>query len=85
MDSFNGTWIDLADTEITVVEKDGKVEVKYSNGRGPFNGYTLYETPNGRLAAPVIDVNFTDDKPGTGVLAQGGGAIYWDNGTQWRR
>lgn len=85
MDSFNGLWTDLNGTKITVEESDNKISITYDNGRGPFHGYEVDETPNGPLAAPVIDVNFTDDRPGTGVLARGGAAIYWDNGTQWMR
>jgi len=79
MDFFNGTWIDEAGVKISITGANNHVEVKYSNGRGPFHGLTL------ELAQHVINVDFTDDKPFTGVSSVNGKLIYWANGTTWKR
>ncbi|MBC8754643.1 hypothetical protein H2O64_08150 [Kordia sp. YSTF-M3] len=79
MDFFNGVWIDEAKVEIKVSGSNNHLEVKYSNGRGPFHGLSI------QLAQAVINVDFTDDKPFTGVASVSGDLIYWANGTTWRR
>ena len=77
MNDFQGQWND-GNTSITVTSTANNVSVKYSNGRGPFTGYEI------DLYSPVISVNFTDDKPFTGVLVNGN-TIAWSNGTSWRK
>ena len=78
MNAFAGTWTDHNGDKITVQESSNIItSLKYSNGRGPFLGSEV------DLYAPVISVNFTDDKPFTGVLA--GQQIQWSNGTVWTK
>lgn len=87
MDAFNGKWKvkkdekDEKDVEIVVTGEKNFLTVKYSNGRGPFQGFEI------DLTSPVINVNFTDDKPWVGVLGVNNGKtiIYWINGTTWTK
>ncbi|HAA13791.1 MAG TPA: hypothetical protein DCE41_19710 [Cytophagales bacterium] len=78
---FQGTWKDQQDQTIEVGESMGILVVKYtSNGRGPFDGCSIY------VKTGFISVNFTDDQPqGDGVLSEDNNTIYWSNGTQWYR
>jgi hypothetical protein len=75
---FCGTWVDNNNDTISVTEAAGLINLKYSNGRGPFSGYEV------DLYSPVISVNFADDQPFTGVLTNNN-TISWSNGTSWKR
>lgn len=79
MDFFDGTWIDEPGTKISVSGSNNNLVVKYGNGRGPFHGSSL------KLSQNVINVDFTDDQPLTGVSSVKGDLIYWANGTVWKR
>ena len=79
MNTFAGTWKDQSGVTITIDENQKNLVVKMGNGRGPFAGFEV------DLYAPVISVNFTDDKPFTGVLSQDGKKILWNNDTVWSR
>ncbi len=75
---FAGTWVDLDNATITVTQNQNIItSVKYSNGRGCFQGSEV------DLYAPIISVNFCDDAPSTGVLS--GNKILWSNGTVWTK
>jgi hypothetical protein len=78
---FDGSWTDHGHQQITITSEGDIVSVKYGNGRGPFTGVSV------TIGSPVIYVDFTDDRPFTGVLAQGGGGakIMWSNETVWTR
>jgi len=78
MNEFTGSWVDQNGDTITITEKNNELSAKYSNGRGPFAGYEV------DLAAPTVTINFTDDKPFTGVLASDK-KIYWSNTTIWKK
>lgn len=79
MNAFAGSWKDQSGVTATIDEKENNATVKMSNGRGSFAGFEV------DLYAPVISVNFTDDKPFTGVLSQDKAKIFWSNGTVWSR
>jgi len=81
---FVGTWKDLNGTIITVALSSthpGSLAVNYGNGRGPFIGIS-----DSTITPPAIEVNFTDDDGiKTGVTAEYGFEINWNNGTKWVR
>ncbi|WP_298319611.1 hypothetical protein [uncultured Aquimarina sp.] len=79
MKTFEGTWVDFADQTILVTEHKRKLEVRYDNGPGPFYGHivTLYSF--------VINVDFEDLSPSTGVLSDDENVIFWSNETKWMR
>ncbi|HEU0012813.1 MAG TPA: hypothetical protein VFQ45_03980 [Longimicrobium sp.] len=83
---FDGSWTDLSDTRITITSEADILTVVYSNGRGPFPGVSV------TIGSPVIYVDFTDERPFTGVLTVEsnrepvpGSKILWSNGTVWTR
>ncbi|MCE2030359.1 hypothetical protein [Sessilibacter corallicola] len=77
MNKFTGAWTDGHGTNIDITGEWNVLEVRISNGRGPFQGYSV------DLSNPTISVNFSDDGAYTGVL--GGNTIYWSNGTTWSK
>lgn len=79
MSTFEGTWVDLNNDVISVSETANNIELMYSNGRGPFQGFEVDVT------SAVINVNFTDDAPFTGVLSEDKNKIFWSNETVWTR
>lgn len=79
MSTFEGKWKDLKKDIITVSETANNIELKYENGRGPFNGFEV------DLTSAVINVNFTDEAPQTGVLSEDENKIFWSNETVWSR
>ena len=80
MKKFEGTWIDRANDTITIKTDGNLVEGAFSNGRkGPFKGFYI------DLASPVINKNFHDYIPSTGVMSDDGNEIYWSNNSKWTR
>lgn len=79
MSTFKGKWVDLNNDIISVSETANNIELMYSNGRGPFQGFEV------DLTSSVINVNFTDGKPHTGVLSEDKKKIFWSNETVWKR
>ncbi|GAB5522475.1 MAG: hypothetical protein Roseis2KO_03470 [Roseivirga sp.] len=81
MSNFAGTWKDLADAIIDIKAKGRQLTIQYPPGRGagPFQGHEI------DLYHPVIDVNFYDKIPETGVLSNDRTTIYWGNGSKWVR
>ncbi len=87
MNVFVGEWVSTAHVGVAKVVESGNdsnyVSVEYFDGdspyRGPFNGFDM------KLADPIIDVDFTDDSPFSGVYAEKEDKIYWGNGTVWER
>lgn len=84
--AFDGRWVDENGTEITITSHDDFVSVQYAGGRGPFTGVAV------TIGFSVIYVDFTDDRPYTGVLTvnskrspEYGEKILWNNETVWRR
>lgn len=77
MSNFIGKWKDQANVEIDVTGQGRTITIKYQNGRGPFTGHVI------DLYHPVIDVNFSDKVPETGVMSNDGKKIYWCNGSEW--
>jgi len=76
---FKGEWDDEDGNDINIAGSAGNLTVIYGTGRGPFQGFTL------DLAASIINVNFSDDAPFSGVLVAPGSCIQWSNGTKWVR
>ena len=83
MNKFIGNWKDQAQVKITISSSHHTLSVQYHNTsgpvRGPFIGYVV------NLFHPVIDVDFTDKLPETGVLSDDGQTIFWSNATTWSR
>ena len=77
--TFAGTWVDKDSYTITVTERNNIItSVKYSNGRGSFQGYEV------DLYAPIISVDFSDlGYLQSGVLAKD--KIQWSDGSFWTR
>lgn len=83
MNTFAGQWIDQDGATITVEQERNFATLKYSNGRGPFEGFQI------NLATPVINVDFSDGPQWTageqvGLQHSDGKTITWSNGTVWR-
>ncbi|AXT50299.1 hypothetical protein D1818_05440 [Aquimarina sp. BL5] len=79
MKTFEGTWVDFADQTILVTEHKRKLEVRYDNGQGPFYGQIV------NFYSFVINVDFEDLSPSTGVLSDDENVIFWSNATKWMR
>jgi len=79
MKTFEGTWVDFADQTILVTENRRSLEVRYDNGPGPFYGQIV------NLYSFVINVDFEDLSPSTGVLSDDENVIFWSNSTKWTR
>lgn len=85
MNSFNGQWGDQDGQTITIEESNNAISsLKYTNGRGPFQGKEI------DLGSPVINVNFSDGvQPAAGeqagVLHFDNKTITWSNGTVWTK
>ncbi|KZS42700.1 hypothetical protein AWE51_04415 [Aquimarina aggregata] len=79
MKTFEGKWVDFADQIILVTENRRSLEVRYHNGPGPFYGQTL------NLYSFVINVDFEELSPSTGVLSDDENIIFWSNETKWTR
>ena len=80
MNTFSGNWVDQAKAHIEVSGDWNVVSVKYDNGRGPFQGYSV------ELADETLNVNFNDAGGGgavVGILVDSD--IHWSNGTVWTK
>lgn len=87
MSAFIGTWKDQDGATITVEKANGSsvnYSLKYSNGRGPFSGYSV------DLGSTVVSVDFSDGsvpRAGlqAGVINFDGNTINWSNQTVWKK
>lgn len=85
MNQFAGTWIDQAEDTITVTAHGDHLSLIFSNGRGPFAGFSLNGCGVEQLASPVLSVDFFDFSPAAGVLSDDGSTIFWSNKTVWTK
>jgi hypothetical protein len=74
---FDGTWVGERDIPVDVTSEGDFVTLKYSDGEGPFTGFT------GLLGRPVITVK--GKPPHAGVLTEDGNRVLWSNNTVWNR
>ena len=79
MNAFSGKWKDESGRIISVAVKENIATLQYNSGRGPFTGFEL------DLASSVINVDFYDLVPLTGMLTNDGDSIYWSDRTVWNR
>ena len=73
MIKFIGKWTD-GESSTEIIGDWEVITVKYSDGRGPFEGYIVNST---------LTVDFTDDAVFAGLLNVN--TITWTNGTVWTR
>ncbi|MDW3194890.1 MAG: hypothetical protein R8G66_21135 [Cytophagales bacterium] len=87
MSAFIGTWTDQDGATITVEQSNGSAtaySLKYSNGRGPFTGFSV------DLGSTVVSVDFSDGSvpaagDQAGVINFDGNTINWSNQTVWKK